>query len=49
MFKEVDYYNIDELYSDDGISSSDDAALDRKGIYEDWGYDGMGYLSDQLL
>ncbi|MEA2068593.1 MAG: right-handed parallel beta-helix repeat-containing protein [Verrucomicrobiota bacterium] len=39
----------DELYSDDGITSSDDAALDRKGIYSDWGYDGTGYLSDQLL
>jgi len=39
----------DELYSDDGITSSDDAALDRKGIFDDWAYDGMGYLPDQSL
>lgn len=39
----------DESYSDDGITASDDAALDRKGLYEDWGYDDVGYLPDRLL
>lgn len=38
-----------DLYSNDGVTSSDDAALDRKGIYWDWGYDGAGYLPTKLL
>ncbi len=39
----------DEEYSTGGTTEADRTALDRKGIYEDWGYEGMGYLSDRLL
>jgi parallel beta-helix repeat protein len=38
-----------DLYSNDGVTGEDDAALDRKGIYEDWGTDGTGYLPSVLM